>query len=210
MAPSAVLLPDAAVISNPWPCDPSVRGFLCSSEATPLTDDDKFGDETRDNALSRNIDTCASDELLGITQKADTSFYQQLVTFSECQSKGLCSNQSGSWNGVQLLSWSSSLQPPSINGWILYNVLGICSSTCAEIVLSFSFGSIFMRLSISITWSPVLSVWKCLLFFSLLCLHFSPFHSPSDPSITHSNPQITSVFLPLFPPVWHHSLCYLL
>lgn len=50
--------------------------------------------------LSRNIgvvlgiDTCASDELVGIAQTANTSLYQQLVTFLNAKAMGLCSDPS--------------------------------------------------------------------------------------------------------------------
>lgn len=48
------------------------------------------------------IDTCASDELLGIAQTADTSLYQQPVTFLNAKARGVCSNQSDSRNGLTL------------------------------------------------------------------------------------------------------------
>lgn len=48
------------------------------------------------------IDTCALDELLGIAHAADTSLYQQPVTFLNVRARGVCSNQSDSRNGLTL------------------------------------------------------------------------------------------------------------
>lgn len=48
------------------------------------------------------IDTCASDELSVIAQTADTSLYQQLVTFLNAKARGICSNQSDNRNGSAL------------------------------------------------------------------------------------------------------------
>lgn len=49
------------------------------------------------------IDTCASDELLGVAQTAHIfSLYQQPVTFLNAKARGVCSNQSDSRNGLTL------------------------------------------------------------------------------------------------------------
>lgn len=83
--------------------------FLCSSEATPLTGGNKFGDKTWNNVLSRNI-WCPFWGLTPVLQMnrrvsfrpAHTSLYQQLVTFLNAKARGVCSNQSDNRNGLVL------------------------------------------------------------------------------------------------------------
>lgn len=111
-------LPAVVVILNRQLCHPSMREVrrqgrlqkwcLCSFEASPLTGGNKF--EIRLETIHSagtlepllGIDTCASDELLGIAHTADTSLYQQPVTFLNVRARGVCSNQSDSRNGLTL------------------------------------------------------------------------------------------------------------